>query len=266
MLLLAQAWAEEYAKLQPTLAVEVSGGGSGQGIAALIKGSVDIANCSRNMKAEEKAQVQRNTGQDPVEHVVGYDALAVFVHHENPRNEITLPELADIYRVEPPIRRWSQLGARIAGGRDRIVVVNRQSSSGTYEFFREHVLNRADFQLGSLDMNGSKEVVDLIGSTPGGIGYSGMAFVTHEVKMLRVSAGPGQPYFAPTLQNVLAKKYPISRSLLSYTLSGARASTQKYIAWLKSEPAQQIVADVGYVPLPCSGKASNGICDGTGAN
>src|SRR5450759_5414253 len=266
MLILAQAWAESYAKVDTHVAVEVSGGGSGQGIAALLKGAIDIANCSRNIKPEEGAEARANTGKDPKEFVVGCDALAVFVHHDNPLDEITINQLAEIYRVGGSLSLWSQLGARIPAGRDRIVRVNRQSSSGTYEFFRDHVLGKRDFQLGSLDMNGSKEVVDLIASTPGAIGYSGTAFATPAVKVLRVSPAPGKASFAPSAANVLARHYPISRSLLVYTLGEPRPSVQKYIDWMRSADGQRIVADIGYVPIATGGKVTANSCSGAGAN
>ena len=266
MLILAQAWAETYAKVDSSVAVEVSGGGSGQGIAALLKGAIDIANCSRNLKPEEAAEARNNTGKDPKEFVVGCDALAVFVHRDNPLNEITVDQLAEIYRVGGSVSLWSQLGAHIPSGRDRIVRVNRQSSSGTYEFFRGHVLGRRDFQLGSLDMNGSKEVVDLIASTPGAIGYSGMAFATATVKVLRVSPGPGKAAFAPSAANVLSGHYPISRSLLIYTLGEPRPSVQRYIDWVRSADGQRIVADIGYVPVATGGKVSSKTCGSAGAN
>jgi phosphate transport system substrate-binding protein len=249
MLMLAQAWAESYFSVDSTVAVEVSGGGSGQGIAALIKGNTDIANCSRNLKPEEAAEAKKNTGKDPREFVVGYDALAIFVHRENPLEEITISQLAQIYKVGGNLSRWSQLGIGIPSGRDRIVRVNRQSSSGTYEFFRDHVLSKQDFQLGSLDMNGSKEVVDLIASTPGAIGYSGMAFATADVRMLRVRSAEGGEAYAPTISNVLSRHYPISRSLLIYTLGEPRPAVRKYIDWVRSAAGQQIVTDVGYVPV-----------------
>ena len=264
MLILAQAWAEAYGQMNRRVAVEVSGGGSGQGIAALLEGAIDIANCSRNLKPEEAAAAQAHTGKVPQEVIVGYDALAVFVHRDNPLEEISIAQLAEIYRVGGRLSRWSDLGVRIPAGRNRIVVVNRQSSSGTYEFFREHVLANRDFALGSLDMNGSKEVVDLIASTPGAIGYSGMAFATPVVKMLRVRRKSGDPAFAPTLANVLAHHYPISRSLLIYTLGEPRAMVGEYIHWLQSPTGQQIVADSGYVPV-CSGKDFAPPC-GAGTN
>lgn len=256
MLMLAQAWAESYVAVDSTVAVEVSGGGSGQGIAALVKGNIDIANCSRNLKPEEAAAARKNTGKDPQEFVVGHDALAIFVHRENPLEEITISQLAEIYKVGGKLSRWSELGARIPSGRDRIVRVNRQSSSGTYEFFRDHVLNKQDFQLGSLDMNGSKEVVELIASTPGAVGYSGMAFATGDVKMLRVRGAASPEAYAPTISNVLSRHYPISRSLLIYTLGEPRPKVRKYIDWLRSPAGQQIVADVGYVPLAADGNGA----------
>jgi phosphate transport system substrate-binding protein len=266
MLLLAQSWAESYATVDTSVAVEVSGGGSGQGIAALSKGAIDIANCSRNIKPEESATAQANTGQQPKEFVVGCDALAVFVHRDNPIHEITISQLAEIYGVGGHLHRWTQLGPPLPSGRDRIIRVNRQSSSGTYEFFRDHVLGKRDFELGSLDMNGSKEVVDLIASTPGAIGYSGMAFATDAVKVLRVSPAPGATSFAPSLENVLAQKYPISRSLLVYTLGQPRPPVLKYIEWMHSPQGQQIVADMGYIPVVSNGKEITNSCNGAGTN
>lgn len=260
MLILAQAWSEAYANVDRNVAVEVSGGGSGQGIAALIKGTTDIANCSRNLRPEEAAAARAGTGKEPQEFVVGYDALAVFVHHENPLEEISMEQLAEIYRRDGTLTRWSQLGVRLESGREKIVRVNRQSSSGTYEFFRDHVLGGRDFHLASLDMNGSKEVVELIASTPGAIGYSGMAFATPDVKMLRVRAAQGQPAQAPTVAGVLSHRYPISRSLLIYTLGEPRPPVRKYIDWIQSSAGQQIVADIGYVPIDCARKDAAGKC------
>jgi len=260
MLILAQAWSEAYAVVDRNVAVEVSGGGSGQGIAALIKGTIDIANCSRNLRPEEAAAALASTGKEPKEFVVGHDALAVFVHHENPLEEISMEQLAEIYRRDGTLTRWSQIGVGLPSGRNKIVRVNRQSSSGTYEFFRDHVLGGRDFHLASLDMNGSKEVVELIASTPGAIGYSGMAFATPDVKILRVSIAPGQPAQAPTAAGVVSKRYPISRSLLIYTLGEPRAPVRKYIDWIRSPEGQRIVADTGYVPIRCEGKDAAGKC------
>lgn len=257
MVNLAQAWAEEYRKVAPKVDVEVSGGGSGQGIAALIKGAIDIANCSRNMKPEEIDQATKNTGKVPREFVVGYDALAVYVHKDNPLEEITFEQLSAIFAEGGKITKWSDLGVKIPNASsDEIVRVSRQSSSGTYEFFREHVLNKKDFKLGSRDMNGSKEVVELVSSTPTAIGYSGMGYATAGVKMLRVTQKPGQPAYAPTVQNTLSKTYPISRSLLVYTLGEPQDPVKLYIDWMLSDGGQKVVEASGYVPVPVAARSA----------
>lgn len=266
MLILAQAWAEAYAGEDPTTSVEVSGGGSGQGIAALINGAIDLANCSRNIHPEESATALQNSGKTTREFVVGHDALAVFVHPGNPIESITISELSEIFRAGGGTSTWSQLGVHIPSGRNKIIRVNRQSSSGTYEFFREHVLKTQDFQLGSLDMNGSKEVVELIASTPGAIGYSGMGFATSQVKMLRISPSKGEPAFAPSVANVIGHRYPISRSLLIYSLGEPAAAVRKYLDWIRSPDGQEIVAATGYVPLGCEGKIAKSLCDDAGTN
>jgi phosphate transport system substrate-binding protein len=251
MVNVAQAWAEAYKKVAPDVDVEVSGGGSGVGIAALIKGTIDIANASRNMKPEEIEQAKQNTGKEPKEIIVGFDALGIYVHKDNPIEEITDEQLAQIYGEGGSITKWSQLGITIPGGNDEIIRVSRQSSSGTYEFFREHVLNKKDYKLGSRDMNGSKEVVELCASTPGAIGYSGMGYnEPDKVKMLKVAAKAGDPSFPPTVENVLNKHYPLARSLQIYTLGEPEGDVKQYIDWILSEAGQKIVEESGYVPLP----------------
>jgi phosphate transport system substrate-binding protein len=257
MVNVAQAWAEEYRNVEPTVDVEVSGGGSGVGIAALERGTIDIANASRNMKPEEVEQARRNTGKEPVEFVVGFDALAVYVNKENPINEISLEQLAQIFAEGGTITRWSQVGVSIPEvSDDTIVRVSRQSSSGTYEFFREHVLNKRDFKLGSRDMNGSKEVVELVGTTKTAIGYSGMGYATTAVKMLKVARKVGEPAVAPTVANTLDKSYPLARSLQVYTLGGPQGAVKKYIDWMLSDAGQRILQESGYVPNPTSGKST----------
>ncbi|MBN2369666.1 MAG: phosphate ABC transporter substrate-binding protein [Vicinamibacteria bacterium] len=251
MVNVAQLWAEEYRHVAPEADVEVSGGGSGVGIAALIKGAVDIANASRDMKPEEIEEAKRNNqGQEPKEFVVGHDALAVYVHKSNPLNEISLDSLADIYGEHGTVTRWSQLGVEIPGVRDdRIVRISRQSSSGTYEFFREQVLDQKDFKLGSLDLNGSKEVVELVGATKTAIGYSGMGYDTDAVKMLGLSRDAGGIASAPSVDNVFDKQYPLARSLLIYTLGEPQGAVKMYIDWIMSETGQKILEESGFVPI-----------------
>jgi phosphate transport system substrate-binding protein len=245
----AQAWAEAYKKNAPAVDVEVSGGGSGVGIAALVKGTIDIASTSRNMKPEEMETAKRNTGKDARDFTVGYDALAVYVHKDNPLNEISVDQLAAIFAEGGTTTNWAQLGVTIPGaGDDEIVRISRQSSSGTYEFFREHVLHQKDFKLGSRDMNGSKEVVELVSNTKTAIGYSGMGYATPSVKMLSISAKAGEPAVPPTVENTLTKKYALARSLHLYTLGEPEGAVKQYIDWILSDPGQKILEENGYVP------------------
>jgi len=248
MVNVAQAWAEEYAKVATDVEVEVSGGGSGVGIAALERGTIDIANASRNIKPSELEQTKKNTGKDAKEFIVGFDALAVYVNAENPLEEITLAQLEQIYAEGESVTKWSQLGITIPGAADdEIVRISRQSSSGTYEFFREHALHNRDFKLGSRDMNGSKEVVELVGTTKTAIGYSGMGYANSAVKMLKIKTDAG--VFAPTIENTVSKAYPLARSLQMYTLGEPEGAVKNYIDWILSPVGQKLVADNGYVPV-----------------
>ena len=251
MVNLAQAWAEDYAGDESTVSVEISGGGSGTGIAALINGTVDIANCSRKMKPEELERAEQNTGMRPVEFVVGYDALAVYVHRENPLEEISIGQLAQIYGEKGNLTQWTQLGINhTACASDEIIRISRQSNSGTYYYFREALLGSTqDFKLGSRDLHGSKDVVDLVGSTPCTIGYSGMGYATEKVKMLKIAVKEGDTAYPPTLETGLDGTYPIARPLYMYTLGEPTGEIKAYIGWVFSEVGQEIVEKNGYVPL-----------------
>jgi len=252
MVNLAQSWAEKYAEVNPSVSVEVSGGGSGTGIAALINGTVDIANCSRQMEPEEIERAKQNTGKDPEKFVVGYDALAVYVHKDNPLEEITIEQLAQIYGEGGTITNWSQLGVKNTEcASDEIIRVSRQSNSGTYHYFREALLGKErDFKLGSRDLHGSKDVVELVGRTPCAIGYSGMGYHTEQVKMLRIAKNAGEPAYAPKIETALDGTYPIARPLYMYTLAEPTGEIRKYLEWIYSDAGQTIVEESGYVPLP----------------
>jgi len=253
MVNLAQAWAEEYENRRPEVKIEVQGGGSGIGIASLIDGVCDMANASREMKAEEKEQVKENhEGKEALMHIVGYDALAIYVHKDNPLDSISLEELAEIYGDGATITNWSQLGvpddSPLAG--KEIAVVGRQNSSGTYAYFREAVLGKnREFRQGVAKMSGSKDVVANITKTPGAIGYSGMGYVTDGVKMLAISAKKGEPAVKPTLENALNQTYPVTRPLMIYTIGEPVGEVKTYLDWILSEDGQKIVVDKGYVPL-----------------
>jgi phosphate transport system substrate-binding protein len=207
------------------------------------------------MKPAEIEQAKKNTGKDAKEFIVGYDALAIYVHEDNPLNEISNEQIAQIYEEGGTITKWSQLGITIPGVTDDTIVrVSRQSSSGTYEFLREHVLKNKDFKNGSRDMNGSKEVVELVGSTLTAIGYSGMGYATPAVKMLKVASKPGEPAVAPSAENTLNKSYPIARSLQVYTLGEPQDAVKAYVQWMMSDAGQKIVGTSGYVPLPADAR------------
>ena len=252
MVNLAQAWAEDYRTQRPNVAIAVSGGGSGTGIASLMNGTVDIANSSREMKKEEIETAKKNTGKDPIEHAVAYDALAVYVHSTNPMANVTKEQLACIYGEAGKCTKWSDIGVEVKGcSGQEIVRVSRQNNSGTYQYFREWAIgDKADFKLGSRDMQGSKDVVDLVENTPCAIGYSGIGYKTEKVKALCVSNTDAASCVEPTAANTLSHKYPISRLLYMYTLGQGTPEVVRYLDWVRSDAGQALVERSGYVPLP----------------
>jgi phosphate transport system substrate-binding protein len=248
MVNLAQAWAETYHGKRPDVSIQVLGGGSGVGIASLINGTCDLADASRKMKDKELQNAVEEHGVEPVEHIVGYDALAVYVHKDNPIDTISMEELAQIYGEGGNITNWSQ----IEGGADlEITRVSRQNNSGTYAYFREAILGKArDYKLGSIDQSGSKDVVALVSKTPGAIGYSGMGYATPEVKMLKISQKKGEPGVAPTVENAISGDYAITRPLHIYTLGEPEGVIAEYLGWIMSKEGQDVVSELAYVPVP----------------
>jgi phosphate transport system substrate-binding protein len=244
----AQAWAENYQHVNPGVVVAVSGGGSGTGIAALINGTVDIANASRAIKDKELKLAQDN-GQNPVQHVVGFDALAIFLHADNPLDEIGISQLADIYGDGGTSLNWTDLGVEVPGCKDQeIVVISRQNNSGTYAYFREAVLGSRDFKLGTRDMHGSKDVVDLVEKTPCAIGYSGLAYATDHVKLPCVSTEAGGSCISPSVETAIDNSYPIARPLFMYTNGEPTGFVGDYLNWIKSDQGQCIILEKGYAP------------------
>ncbi|MEO6594647.1 MAG: phosphate ABC transporter substrate-binding protein [Planctomycetota bacterium] len=251
MLEVAQVWAEKFHQARSDIGVSVTGGGSSVGVAGIINGTVDLANCSREMSADEIAQAKAHN-HTPVKHHVGYDGIAIFVHKDNPLASITMEQLKQIYVDGGTITKWSQLGVKMLEGRDNIVVISRQANSGTYEYFKESVLGgkKANFRLGTLDMNGSKDVVDQVVRTPSAIGYSGLAYGKGvDVRMLPVSGMPEQTPIAPSIDTVLDKTYPISRPLFMYTSGEPQGAAKDYLEWIKHDDGQRILMDLGYPPL-----------------
>jgi len=244
----AQAWAEEYQKKTDKVAIAVSGGGSGTGIAAMINGTVDIANASRKMKDKEK-KMAKDRGQNPVEHIVGYDALAVFIHKDNPITSMSIEQLADIYARKGKVTKWSDMGVTVPGCDDKIVVVSRQNNSGTYAYFKKAVLGKGNkFRQGTLDMHGSKDVVDLVEKTPCAIGYSGLAYATDHLKMVCVSS-KGAECVSPSVETAGNGSYPVARPLMMYTNGEPQGEIKTYMDWIMSDEGQCIILKKGYAPI-----------------
>ena len=245
----AQAWAEAYQTVDPATVVAVSGGGSGTGIAALINGTVDIANSSRAMKDKE-IKLAKDSGHDPLQHVVGYDALAVFLHADNPLNSISIEQLAEIYGDGGSYTKWTDLGVEVPGCEDQtMVVVSRQNNSGTYAYFRGTVLGKGDFKLGTRDMHGSKDVVDLVENTPCAIGYSGLAYATDHIKLGCISQETGGACVSPSVATASDGSYPIARPLFMYTNGEPTGYVGEYLNWIKSDVGQCIILEKGYAPV-----------------
>ena len=244
----AQAWAETYPEVNPEVAVAVSGGGSGTGIASMINGTVDIANASRKMKDKEMDLAKKN-GQTPVEHVVGYDALAVFIHKDNPITSMSLAQLKDIYGRDPKVTKWSDMGITVPGCKDKIVVVSRQNNSGTYVYFKETVLGKkGKYRQGTLDMHGSKDVVDLVEKTPCAIGYSGLAYATDHLKTICIATDGADACVTPSVATASDRSYPIASPLFMYTNGEPQGEIKNYMDWIKSDAGQCILLKKGYAP------------------
>ncbi len=246
----AQAWAEAYQKVNPDVAVAVSGGGSGTGIAAMINGTVDIANASRAMKAKE-LKLAESKGQKPIEHTVGYDALAVFLHKDNPAKSMSIAQLAEMYGEEGETESWTDVGLEIPGCKGQeIVLVSRQNNSGTYAYFRKAVLGKArDYKMGTRDMHGSKDVVDLVEKTPCAIGYSGLAYATDHVKLACISKDGSGDCVMPSVATASDGSYPIARPLLMYTNGEPTGEIKKYLDFILSDEGQCIIQKKGYAPV-----------------
>lgn len=243
---LALAWAEEYMAAHSEIRISVTGGGTGTGIAAMINGTVDIANASREMKAEEREAAEKN-GIDPVEFVVARDAIAVVVHPDNPVQGLTLKQLSDIYTGK--IANWREVG-----GEDRpIVLLSRESNSGTYVYFLENVIRLGEksdllFSPDTLLMPSSEGISAEVRQNPNAVGYDGLGYVTADQKMVAVAAAEGEPYVLPSVATVNDGSYPISRPLFVYTAGQPQGPIKAYLEYITGE-GQALVTVLGFVPL-----------------
>ena len=246
----AQAWAEAYKEVDPNVAIAVTGGGSGTGISSMINGTVDLASSSRKMKDKELELAKKN-GVEPLEHIVGYDALAIFLHHDNPIKEFTVEQIRQIYAEGGTYNSWSDLGVEVPGcPSGEIVRVSRQNNSGTYAYFKKAVIGKGgEYKLGSRDMHGSKDVVDLVEKTACAIGYSGLAYATKHIAMPCVKKTPEAECVAPGVESASDGSYPIARPLLMYTRGTPEGALKGYLDWILSDKGQCIILAKGYAPV-----------------
>jgi len=245
---LALAWAEKYQGDHPDIRISVTGGGSGTGIAALINNTVGIANASRQIKKEEIEEAQ-SKGIEPVEHIIARDAIAVIVNPENPVKELTLKQISDIYSGRTT--NWKDVG-----GEDRpIVKLSRETNSGTHVYFLETVLRLSSkedktlFSMDTLLLPSSEGIIAEVRQNPNAIGYDGLGYVPHDLKMIAIAKEAGGEYVLPSVETVNDKTYAVARDLYMYTNGEPTGAIKDYLDWILSPEAQQIVADLGFVPV-----------------
>lgn len=256
MVVLAQRWAERYMQQNPNVSIQVTGGGSGTGAAALMNGTTNIANMSRPIKGSEVDKAKQ-AGYYPEEFESAMDSLAVVVHKDNPIESLTMKQIMGIYTGR--INNWKEVG-----GEDRAILrYARESNSGTYVFFKEQVLKNQDYAADSQTMPGTSAVANAVGKDPGGIGYGGVAYYIGQssLKILPVKKDDKSEAVSPVLPDgkidyeaAWTGRYPIARYLYMYTGFKPRGTLKTYIDWILSEDGQKVVEEVGYVPLRPKGK------------
>ena len=257
MVNLSQRLSEEYAKKNPNVIVAVTGGGSGTGIKALIDKTTDMANSSRAMKGEEKDLAKQN-GVDAFETTVAFDGLSIYVHKANPIAKIDFAALKCIYASDGACLHWKDVGVTLdcGGGDDTIVKVGRQNNSGTYEYFKEHVLGKEAKFTSTMDQSGTQQVVDVVATTACSIGYGGMGYHHESARSLCLGKAPEDTCVEPNEKSVLDGTYPFSRPLFVYTNGAPSGATAEFLTWARSADARAIVAESGFVPVPESAPAA----------
>jgi phosphate transport system substrate-binding protein len=241
MVLLAQWWAENYMQSHPQIIIQVNGGGSGTGIAALLNGTTDICQSSRPIKERERTDFRAKFQRDVVEVKAALDGLGVYVNVANRLQELSLAEMRDIYIGKTT--DWKEVG----GAPGRIILYSRENNSGTYEFFKEHVLERADFAPRTQTLSGNAAVVNAVSQDQNGIGYGGIAFAKG-VKALAIKKDADSPAIAPDFKHVTDGSYPISRYLYWYLPCEPAGEIKNLVDWVTSEAGQMLVGEVGYFP------------------
>jgi len=242
MVLLGQRWAEQFIQRHPNAKLQVTGGGSGTGIAALINGTTDIAMSSRPIKDEEKEQLRRNHPEGPVELSVARDGITFYVHESNPVDSLTVAQLRAIYQGD--ITNWKDVGGKDAP----IVAYSRENSSGTYVFVKDEVLGGEDFTVRAQTLPGTAAVVHAVSLELNGIGYGGAAFA-RGVRELKVKKDAQAEPVAPTAENIRTGTYPLARELFFYLPREATGPTRTFLDYVLSPEGQKVVIDVGYFPV-----------------
>lgn len=248
MVNLAQAWAEKYMEENPDEFVAVTGGGSGTGIASLISGTCDIAMSSRNIKDKEIALAKQN-GIHPYEIKVALDGLVVVVNPKNPVDKLTIEQLAQIFTGK--ITDWKEVG----GFNQKIVILSREVNSGTYVYFKEHVLRKnnpdsqEEFAPRALLLPSSQAIADEVAGNPAAIGYYGMGYISQRQKPIAIANDEKSEYIVPIIENVVNGAYPISRPLFLYTNGSPEGLIKRFIDFALSPQGQQIVLQTDFVPI-----------------
>lgn len=242
MLQLGQRWAEVYMKDHPSAIIQVTGGGSGTGIAALVNGTTQICQSSRPMKDEEKASVKQQRKADVTEISVAVDALAVYLNKQNPVGHMTMEQVRRIFQGE--ITNWKDVG----GPNGNIVLYGRENNSGTYVFFKEHVLANGDFAERYQPLGGTAAVINAVVKDVNGIGYGGIGYAT-DLKAISIAKDAASEPVNPTMENALSNKYPLSRFLYWYTAGPPAGPIKDLVDWVLGPQGQNVVKDVGFYPL-----------------
>ncbi len=242
MVILSQRWAETYMKENPDRMIQVTGGGSGVGIAALINGGTDICDASRPMKDAEKEQARSRRGQEVKEIPVALDGVAIYVNLSSPIQALSQPQLKGIYTGQ--ITNWRDVG----GKDERIVPYSRENNSGTYVFFKEHVLGNADYAREIQTLPGTAAVVNAVSKDPASIGYGGIAYA-EGIRTIPIRKDEKSDPVAPSLTTVQSGQYPLSRNLFFYTIGEPAGDVKTFIEWVLSQVGQKICEEVGYYPI-----------------
>lgn len=244
LVILAQKWAEVYMSKNADTKIQVTGGGSGVGFAALQNKTTDLADASRKIKPAEIAACVKAFGKRPTEYKVALDGLSVYVNESNPIKELTIDQLGGIFTGR--IKNWKDVGGNDAP----IVIYSRENSSGTYEFFKEHVLKGSDFASSAQTMQGTSVLLQAVAKEKNGIGYGGAAYGAG-AKHIKVKKDESSAAVEPTEETVLNQSYPIWRYLYVYVNPDLdKGEIGKYLNWMRSDDGQKLVKDVGYYPLP----------------